>query len=291
MQEALQANPGIQAAQAALRQAGDLVAAQRGLYLPGVQAGFAPTRQKNPVGTLAPTLASGAPIYNLYTAQLTVGYALDVFGGNRRQVESLAAQEEAQRFALEATYLTLSTNVVLAAIQEASLRAQIRATERVAAIEQEQLAIMRREVELGAIADADAMAQEALLAQTQAQLPVLQKQLALQRDALGALLGRLPAQAPQQDFDLDAITLPDDLPLSLPSRLVEHRPDIREAEAQLHAASAQVGVAMADMLPQVALSGSIGGTATTVGSMFATGNTFWSAGASLSQTLFAGGAL
>ena len=130
VEEALRANPGVQSAQAALRQANELVAAQRGFFLPTVQAGFTPTRQKNPVGTLAPTLSSGAPIYNLYTAQLSVGYTLDVFGGNRRQVESLLAQADVQRFELEATYLTLSTNVVLAAVQEAATRAQLAATER-----------------------------------------------------------------------------------------------------------------------------------------------------------------
>ncbi len=289
--EAFDANPDVQAAQAALHQANDLLAAQRGSYFPQLQAGVAPTRQKNAVGTLAPTLASGAPIYNLYTAQLSVGYVLDAFGGNRRAVESLAAQAEAQRFALEATYLTLSTNVVLAAVQEASLRAQIAAVERVVAIAQEQLRLQRRAVELGAIAAADASAQEVLVAQSRAQLPGLRRQLAVQRDALSALLGRLPAREPDQTFTFDTLELPAELPLSLPSSLVEHRPDVRAAEAQLHAASAQVGVATASMLPQITLSGSLGGTATTVGTMFAAGNTFWSAGASLSQTLFAGGAL
>jgi len=291
VKEAFAANPNVQAAQAALRQANDLLAAQRGQFFPTVQAGFAPSRQKNPVGTLAPTLASGAPIYNLYTAQLSVGYTLDVFGGNRRQVEALAAQAQAQRFALEATYLTLSTNVVLAAVQEAALRAQIAATERMVQIEREQLAIMTQEVELGAIAGSDAAAQEVLVGQTDAQLPPLRKQLALQRDALTALLGRLPRQAPDETFTLEGIELPAELPLSLPSTLVEQRPDVRAAEEQLHAASAQVGVAIADMLPQLTLSASAGGTATAVGQMFAAGNKFWTVGASLSQTLFAGGAL
>ncbi len=291
VQEAFAANPDVQAAQAALHQATELVAAQRGAYFPQVQAGYAPTRQKNPVGTLAPTLASGAPIYNLYTAQLSVGYTLDVFGGNRRAVESLEAQADAQRFALEATYLTLSTNVVLAAVQEAGLRAQIAAVERVVQIAEQQLRIERRAVELGAIADADASAQEVLLAQSRAQLPALRKQLAVQRDALAALLGRLPAQPPDATFSFDALELPAELPLSLPASIVEHRPDVRAAEAQMHAACAQVGVATANLLPQITLSASLGGTATTPGAMFAVGDTFWSVGASLSQTLFAGGAL
>jgi len=291
IKEAFRANPNVQAAQAALRQANDLVWAQRGYFLPNLQAGFAPTRQKNPVGTIAPTLTSGAPIYSLYTAQLGVGYTLDVFGGNRRQVESLIAQENMQRYQLEATYLTLSTNVVLAAVQEAALRAQITATERMIAIESEQMRIMMKEVDLGAIAISDATAQEVLLSQTMALLPPLRKQLAVQRDALTALLGRLPMQEPAEIFDLDKFDLPTELPLSLPSKVVEQRPDVRMSEEMLHSASAQVGVAIADMLPQITLSGTIGGTSTAYSQMFSAGNKFWTAGASLSQTLFDGGTL
>ncbi len=291
IKEAFQANPSVQSAQAALRQANELVAAQRGFFAPTISASFAPTRQKNPVGTLAPTLASGIPVYSLYTTQLSVGYTLDVFGGNRRQVELLAAQAEMQRFELEATYITLSTNVVTTAVQEASLRAQIAATERMVAIETEQLQIMQREVELGAIAVSDATAQEVLLAQTAALLPPLRKQLALQRDALSALLGRLPSQEPTESFELSQFDLPADLPLSLPSRIVEQRPDVRAAEEQMHAACANVGVAIADMLPQVTFQGTLGGTATSISKMFADANKFWTLGASLSQTLFAGGTL
>jgi NodT family efflux transporter outer membrane factor (OMF) lipoprotein len=291
IKEAFHANPNVQAAQAALRQANDLVWAQRGFFFPTIQASFQPTRQRNPIGTLAPNLTSGLPVYNLYTAQLSVGYTLDVFGGNRRMVESLIAQEDMQRFQLEATYLTLSTNVVSTAVQEAALRAQIAATERMIAIETEQLQIMQKEVDLGAIAVADATAQEVVLAQTAAQLPPLRKQLAVQRDALTALLGRLPAQEPAQMFELDNFTLPTELPASLPSRVVEQRPDVRMAEEQMHAASAQVGVAIADMLPQISLQAGLGGTSTAIGQMFSAGNKFWSVGASLSQTLFAGGTL
>jgi len=291
IQEAFKANPDVQAAQAALRQANDLVWAQRGFFLPTVQAAFSPSRSKNATGTLQPTLQSGVPIYNLYTTQLSVGYTLDVFGGNRRQVETLIAQSEMQRFQLEATYLTLSTNVVTAAVQEAALRAQIAATERMVAIETEQLQIMMKEVDLGAISVSDATAQEVLLAQTAALLPPLRKQLAVQRDALTALLGRLPMQEPTEVFDLDKIDLPEELPLSLPSSIVEQRPDVRMAEEQLHAATAQVGVAIANMLPQVTIAAGAGGTSTAFSHMFSTGNKFWTVGASLSQTLFDGGTL
>jgi NodT family efflux transporter outer membrane factor (OMF) lipoprotein len=291
IQEAFAANPSVQAAQAALRQANDLVAAQRGFFAPTVQGSFAASRQKNPVGTLAPTLNSGIPVYNLTTSQLNVGYTLDLFGSNRRQVESLLAQAEMQRFELEATYITLSTNVVTAAVQEASLRAQIAATERMVGLESEQVQIMQRELDLGAIADADVTAQQVLLAQTAALLPPLRKQRALQRDGLSALLGRLPSQEPGEVFDLSKLELPSELPLSLPSKLVEQRPDVRAAEAALHAASANVGVAIANMLPQITLQATLGGTSTGFGQMFSEGNRFWTLGTNLSQTLFAGGTL
>jgi len=289
--QALKANPDMQAAQAALRQAMELVYAQLGYYYPSVQAGVSATRQKNPVGTLSPTLTSGAPLFNLYTADVGVSYTLDAWGANRRQVESLKAQAEFQRFQLEATYLTLTSNVVVAAVQEASLRAQIAATEQVIKIETEVVAIFRRQNELGAIAMADVVAQEATLAQLQATLPALQKQLAQQRDLLARLVGRFPSEEPVQRFELSGLTLPEQLPVSLPSKLIEQRPDVRAAEAQMHTASAQVGVAVANMLPQITLTAGAGGTATQVGQLFAPGNQFWTLGASLTQVLFDGGTL
>ncbi|HTS54501.1 MAG TPA: efflux transporter outer membrane subunit, partial [Burkholderiales bacterium] len=291
IEQALKANPDMQAAQAALVQAMELVYAQMGFYYPSVQAGLSASRQKNAVGTLAPTLSSGSPLFNLYTAEVGVSYTLDAWGGNRRQVESLKAQAESQRFQLEATYLTLTSNVVVAAVQEASLRAQIAATGQVIKIETEVVDIFRRQNELGAIAMAEVVAQEATLAQLQATLPTLKKQLAQQRNLLARLAGRFPSQEPAQRFELAALSLPEQLPVSLPSKLVEQRPDVRAAEAQLHSASAQVGVSTANMLPQVTLSATGGTTATQISQWFSPGNQFWSLGASLTQTLFDGGTL
>ena len=289
--QALKANPNVQAAQAALRVAMENVYAQKGAFYPSVEASFSPSRQKNAVGTLAPTLSSGIPIFNLYTAQVSVFYMLDVFGTNRRQVETLEALAESQRFQLEATYLTLTSNVVAATVQEASLRGQIAATQEVINIESEQLNLLRRLFELGAIAEANVVAQEAALAQTQATLPPLQKQLAQQRNLLTALLGRFPSEEPAEKFELSTLQLPQDLPVSLPSKLVEQRPDVRSAEEQLHAASAQVGVATANMLPQFILSASVGSVATQIGQLFAAGNNFWSAAGNVTQPIFEGGTL
>lgn len=289
--EALRANPSVHAAAAALRQAQENTAAQRGSYYPTVQAGFDATRQRNAVGVLAPSLASGTALYNLYTPQVTVSYVPDVFGSNRRQVESLAALAQASRFQLDATYLTLTANVVTTAIQEASLRAQVSGTERVLGLERESLSVMRRELELGAIAEGDVFAQEAALAQLEATLPPLQRQLLAARDSLSVLTGHLPADYKVERFDLDQLVLPTNLPLGVPSQLVERRPDVRAAEAQLHAATAQVGVAIASLLPQVTITGDIGSSATAMGDLFKAGTGFWSVGASLTQTLFEGGTL
>jgi NodT family efflux transporter outer membrane factor (OMF) lipoprotein len=289
--QALRANPSVHAAAAALRQAQENTAAQRGSYYPTVQAGFDASRQRNAVGVLAPSLASGTALYNLYTPQVTVSYVPDVFGANRRQVESLAALAEASQYQLDATYLTLTANVVTTAIQEAGLRAQISATERVIALERDSLGVLRRELELGAVAEGDVYAQEAALAQLETTLPPLHRQLQTARDALAVLTGRLPADYTPVRFELDQLVLPADLPLGVPSQLVERRPDVRAAEAQLHAATAQVGVAIASLLPQVTITGDVGSSATAMGDLFKAGTGFWSVGASLTQTLFEGGTL
>ena len=287
---ALDANPDLQAAQAALRVAQENLDAQRGSYYPAINANFTPTRQKV-AQPIASPLASGESLFNLHTAQLNISYTLDVFGGVRRQVESLEAQTEFQRFQLEATYLTLTSNVVAAAIQEASLRAQVAAIREVIRIGSEVLGLMRGQYDLGAIAMADVVAQQAVLAQAQAALPSLEKQLAQQRNLLTALTGRFPDAELGEKFELANLQLPLDLPVSLPSQLVEQRPDVRAATAQLHAATAQVGVAKANMLPQITLNANIGSSADEISKLFTLGTGFWSLVGGLTQPVFAGGAL
>jgi NodT family efflux transporter outer membrane factor (OMF) lipoprotein len=291
VQQSLKSNPTLQAAQATLRQANENVAAQKGAFFPQVQAGYDFSRNRDPTGTLQPTLNSGAPIYNLHTAQVSVSYMFDFFGLNRRQVESLQAQADAQRYQLEAAYLTLTSNVVTAAIQEASLRAQIAATTEILNSERESARILRHQFDLGSIAQTDVMAQDAAVANLEATLPPLEKQLAVQRHLLAALAGRFPSDEPSQKFELDALTLPVEIPLSVPSALVRQRPDVLSAEAQLHTASAELGVATANLFPQISLTGALGGTSTVFSQLFASGNSYWSVGGSLTQTLFEGGTL
>jgi NodT family efflux transporter outer membrane factor (OMF) lipoprotein len=291
IEQALKANADLQAAQAALRVAQENAYAQAGAYYPSIDANFSPSRQKNPTAVLAPTLASGTPIFSLYTAQVSVSYVPDVFGGQRRQVESSQAQAESQRFQLAATYLTLTSNVVAAAVQEASLRAQIAATQEIIEIESQLLELLRHQNRLGQIAMADVVAQEAALAQIQQTLPPLQKQLAQQRNLLTALAGRLPSEEVSERFELASLQLPQDLPVTLPSRLAEQRPDMRAAEANLHAASAQIGVAIANRLPNITLTASDGTTAAQLDRLFTPGTGFWSVAAGLTQPIFQGGTL
>ena len=219
VQQALRANPNGAAAAAALRQANELYLAQRASYLPVVQGGFSANRAENPVNTLSnPTnLPQSVAYYNLYTAQLSVSYLPDVFGGTRRSVEAAKAQVESSRFQLEATYLTLSSNVVAIAVQEASLRDQIVATERQLELQRQMTQTVRGQRSLGTASELDLLTQQSAEAQTAATLPPLQKQLGQTRDALTALLGQLPSGEPDTTFHLADLALPSDLPVSVPA--------------------------------------------------------------------------
>jgi len=288
---ALKANPTIAAAQAALKVAQENMLAQGGTLLPSV--GFDASGSKNETSTasLSPASASGKPIDSLYTAGLSVSYSLDAFGLNRRTIESLAAQADNQRFELEAAYLTLSTNVVLAAVQEAELRDQIAAQEETIKAAAKLRDILQREYALGEIAQSDVVQQDVVLAQAQELLPPLQKQLALQRNALIALSGGLPNEDVAANFDLSSLRLPEDLPVSIASKLVEQRPDILAAAATLHAASAQVGVSIAERLPQLSLTATLGTSPNAIANAFTPYNQFFTILGKVSQPIFDGGML
>jgi NodT family efflux transporter outer membrane factor (OMF) lipoprotein len=312
VERAFRANPTIASAQTALVQAQELVYAQQGYFFPTIAANYNFERQKiagnltldnvpgvegNGHNDLPPVQSLDAYphthpfFYNLHTAQLTVGFVPDVFGANWRQVESLAAQTDAQRFALEATYITLASNVVAAAIQEASLRAQIEATRQIIAADEKSLAVLRDQFRLGFAMRVDVAAQEAALGQAKMLLPPLQKQLEQTRDLLRALVGQLPNQEVPETFEFDALQLPPELPLSLPAKIIEQRPDVRAAEAQLHAANAQVGVAIAAMLPQFSITGNAGGNADQFAWMFRSGGPFFTIVGGVTQPVFEGGTL
>lgn len=287
--DAIRANPSLDAAKATLRQAQENLYAGEGALFPTLSGNLSATREK--FSTASFGIPGRSSLFSVSTASLNIAYPLDVFGGTRRQIESLAAQAEFEGYELEAAYLSLTTNVVLTTIQEASIRAQITATTEIVDAEAHQLDVLRHQFELGGIPGAAVLAQEATLAQARATLPPLQKQLAQARNQLAVLAGRLPSEGAGASFDLAALELPQDLPVSLPSKLVEQRPDIRASEAQLHSASAEIGVATANELPQINLTGSFGSTALPAGNLFSPGTGIWSVGGSLAQTIFDAGTL
>ncbi len=290
VERSLAANPNIKAAQAALLVARENMLAQRGAYYPSVSAGFSATRAKSSAN-VSPVTNTSALNYSFYTPEVSVSFVPDVFGLNRRTVESLEAQKEQARFALAATHITLSSNVVAAAIQEASLRAQIDATRQLITINTNMLQILRTQLAAGYVGRLDVAAQESQLAQVTATLPPLLKQLAQQRDLLAALSAIFPNQNLPETFELSSLELPQELPVSLPSQLVEQRPDVRQAEETLHAASAQIGVAIANRLPSFSLTGDAGSMAVVLGHLFTGGTGFWDLGASVTQPVFEGGTL
>jgi len=288
--QALRNSPTVEAARAALRSAHELVRAQRGAFFPSVTASIEPSRQKV-APTLASPLQSNEFFFDLTTTQVSVTYAPDLFGANRRTVESLVAQADQERFELEGARLTLATNVVQAAIQDALLRAQIEATQAIISNQRGILASFERQYPLGQVSRSDLAAQVALLAQAEATLPPLEKQYRVNRDLLSALMGRTPAEPVNVSFDFQSLSLPERLPLSLPAQLVEHRPDVRIAEAQLHAASAHVGVAAAARWPNVTIDANAGSAALGLHPTFDSASNFWNVAATLTQPIFQGGAL
>ena len=283
-------NPGLASAQAALRQANESTAAERGSYYPSVSAQYQAERQKASGAEFGEPNA-GSFLYTLNNASVNVSYTLDAFGGIRRQVEALQAQADYERFSLEASYLSLTANIVTAAVTEASLRAQIAATEDIVRAQQAQLDITRKRFNAGGASRVDILQQQATLESTLASLPLLRSQLSQERNLLATYVGDLPADYQGGKIDLAALTLPTDLPLSLPSQLVEQRPDVQQYSALLHQATAQIGVATANMLPQLTLTGSYGGIGSTFGDMFKSSSVVWSAIAGVTQPIFKGGAL
>lgn len=287
VEQALTANPDLHAAEASLLEAMENTSAGRGAFAPSVSGNFQTvTEYFNGAAFGLPQLSN---LFSLNTASVSVSYPLDLFGGIRRQVESLKAQEDYQRFELEAAYVTLTSNIVLSAVQEASLSAQIEATRSIIRALEKELESVRRQYAIGYASRSSVLVQETNLNQEKSTLPGLEKQLSLVHHQMAVYLGRFPGETVGAHFRLEDLRLPDKLPLTLPSSLVEHRPDIQAAEAQLHSASAQVGVATANMLPQISLSGQYGSES--IAGYFAPGSQFWSYGPSLNVPIFQGGTL
>ena len=289
--QALQNNHDLKAAQAALRVAHEDVLAQRGSFVPAVSAGFSASRQKDPSAALAAVPSNNAYLYSLFTPQLSISYTPDLFGLNRRTRESLQAQEQAARFQMIAAWTTLTSNMVVTAVQEASLREEVQATRELVALEKKSLSVLQLRFRRGDASRLDVAAQQSQLAQTESGLPALVKQLASTQHALAVLVGAFPDRAPAESFTLADLHLPQNLPVSLPSKLVAQRPDVRQARANLHAASAAIGIAAAQRLPNLDLTADAGRTALAISNVFASGTGFWGVAASLTAPIFEGGQL
>jgi len=291
VRNALRDSPNIEAAKAALRSAEDTYIAERGaLLLPTVDGQAAVLRERVPGAAFgAPELP--ASLFTVYSASVNVSYRLDLFGASRRQIEALRAQRDYERWELEAANLTLTANVVTTAFDVASLREQLAAVTDVVASESTQLKVVQRQFDVGGASRSDVLSQQAQLAQAQALIPGLEKALAQAQHRLAVLAGRTPDDETIPDFALETFTLPTELPISVPAKLIRQRPDVQAAEALLHQASAQVGVATANLYPQINLTGSIGSEALTTTGFFGPGNATWSAGAAVLQPLFHGGEL
>jgi NodT family efflux transporter outer membrane factor (OMF) lipoprotein len=282
VQMALAGNPDLVAAQASLRAARENYIATAGGLRPQVNARGGIERQR---------LINEGDTFDVFSASVDVSYVVDAFGGLRRGLEAAGAQEENTRFELEATYLSLISNVVITAIRQASLRAQIQSQMDIIDAQAQQLDLLNQQFELGAVARGDVLAQQSQLAQTQASLPPLERELEQTRNLLALLLGRFPAEAQIPTIELTDLTLPTELPVSLPSRLVEQRPDVRASEATLHQASALIGVAEANLLPQIQLTGSLSSTSGVFSEFLTLDNTVLELAAGVTQPIFNGGTL
>jgi len=289
VREALAGNPGLDAARANLRASEDNLRSGYGIFYPSLEAGASATRERlNPksFGEAIP-----GSLFNVFSLSATVSYALDVFGGQRRLVEELHAQVDVAQANARATYLALAANVIDTAVAEAAYRAEIDALEGLIELQKDQVAIAAVQAQAGTVPYSNVLSLKSQLATSEASIPALEQKLEQSEDLLAALTGHVPAEWHAPPLDLQDLRLPRDLPVSLPADLVRQRPDVLAAEATGHAASANVGIATAALLPSFSLTGTLGSTANSTHGLLAPGNGAWNGGATLSAPLFEGGTL
>ncbi len=290
IEQAIKRNADLQSAYAVLVQARENVLSQQGSLWPSLTADGSALRQSVSGAMFGDPNFPGT-VFNLYNASVSISYTLDVFGGLRRKIENLEAQAEYHRFQLEAAFLSITGNIIATAVQEASVRAQIAATVDMIKAQAEQLAVIKQQFELGASAKTAVLAQQSALQQTKTALPPLQQQLARVRSQLKVLVGDFPSTGMAGQFTLEDLALPAALPLTLPSKLAEQRPDIRAQEAMLHAASAQIGVVTASVFPDFTLRANVATLATETSQLFTPGSQVWNLAAGIAQPIFQGGTL
>jgi NodT family efflux transporter outer membrane factor (OMF) lipoprotein len=290
VQQALADSPTLEAANATLAAAREAVIVAQAGFLPKLGASAGAQRSGNTGDLTTPGALSGAQ--SLYSVGLNASYSFNAFGGaTRRLIEQQRALTDSQRFQLAAAYLTLTGDVVTEALTIASTRAQLAATLDLLADDSKNLDLTKREFEAGAAAQTDVLTAESQLAADQATLPSVQQQLSAARHALAVLVGKSPGEWSAPDFDLKQITLPTDLPISLPSALVRQRPDILASEAQLHADSAAIGIALAQEYPGITLTAAVTRESLNAAQLFHELDSLWNVAGTVAQPLYAGGAL
>jgi NodT family efflux transporter outer membrane factor (OMF) lipoprotein len=277
------------AARATLAQAQQATVQAGGALYPQVDFGAGYSRQEFSFAQFGSPVKT--PPFNLFALGPTVSYALDPFGGNRRRVEQEGALAEYAGYQLDAAYLTLTGNAVTQALNIASAREQVKAVEQIIADDEENLRLVQSALNGGEGTQLDVQTQMSQLQADRTLLPPIHQQISVARHALSILLGKLPAEWVPPDFDLSDFTLPSELPLTLPSDLVRQRPDIVASEAQLHSASAAIGVATAQLYPNIDLSASFTQAALHTSSLFNGASSIWAIGAQLAAPIFHGGAL
>lgn len=284
-------SPNLSSAMAALRQAKENLNVEIGNTLwPAVDSQSFAQRQRYSTTNIGNVGGAKAFTFNLFSTTLNLSYNVDVFGGSRRKIESLRATVDNQQFAVIAAYLTLTSNIVTTAINVGSFQEQIKVTRELIREQQTLLNILNKQFELGGISKANVLTQQTLLEQTKATLPPLEKSLAQNEHALSVLAGSFPDE-PLPKIDLDKLKLPVILPVSVPSLLIRQRPDIRAAEATLHSACAEIGVATAALFPKLDITAYYGFISSSLGNLFSHQNSIWSIMATVTQPVFHGGAL
>lgn len=283
----LEKTPTLAAALASLKQSEANLNAGKGVFFPQLETDYSFARQRITSSRLG--IEGSATVFNLHTLSGSVSYVLDVFGGERRMVEGLAAQVDGQHALVRATYLSLIGNIINTSIAEAAYRAQVETTERLIALQRQQLDLVETQAKAGLISTSDVLAVRTQLAANEAVLPTIWQRQTAALDLLATLLGNSPAEAKIPKLSLANISLPTDIPVSLPSNLVRQRPDILLAESNLHLASAQVGIATAALFPTFTLSGTYGGESPQFGNLSNPNNRFWSIGPNVTFPVFQGG--
>src|SRR6201998_250046 len=291
VKQAIAGNLTLESAKARLAQAREAIAVASSALYPqmGLAATVTEERQSAETFGLTPNVFPLPSSFNLFQVGPTASYTPDLFGQTHRRIEQQVALAEYQSDQLDAAYLSLTGNTASQALQVAAVRSQLKALNDILAIDRQNVELVRKQRQAGTVPDSDVIVAESQFAADETLKPGLEQQLSVAKHTLAVLIGRAPGNWSPPDFDLAAFTLPHRLPVSIPSQLVHQRPDIQAAEAQLHAASAQIGIATAQLYPSITLSAGISASSLNGADLFNPSGLVWSVASGLAQPVFDGG--